>query len=238
MMYNRTCQIENKDVEIHEKLLQRIFNKDDELVIFDIGACEGINSIRYARMFPNSKVYAIEPLIDNIQIIKDNTLNYKIENIEIFRTCLSDKIEEAIFFVSSGIPERYQNLELNWNFGNKSSSLLCPNKTKEIFPWLKFEESIKIRTNTLTNFCYENEIVRIDFIHMDVQGAELKVLNGATQILSKIKSIWLEVEEVPLYKDQPLKKDIEDFFYKNGFTKVIDTVGKVSGDQLYVKNDM
>ena len=46
--------------------------------------------------------------------------------------------------------------------------------------------------------------------------------------------IWLEVEAVPYYKNQPLKQDVEQFMEANGFYKVRDTVGAVDGDQLYV----
>ena len=69
---------------------------------------------------------------------------------------------------------------------------------------------------------------------MDVQGAELRVLNGAGTLLDSVRVIWMEVEAKPLYKDQPLKADVERFMASRGFEKRLDTVGSVSGDQLYV----
>ena len=44
----------------------------------------------------------------------------------------------------------------------------------------------------------------------------------------------MEVEAKPLYKDQPLKKDVERYMKGHGFEIRLDQVGKVSGDQLYV----
>jgi hypothetical protein len=44
----------------------------------------------------------------------------------------------------------------------------------------------------------------------------------------------MEVEAKPLYKDQPLKEDVEEFMTSRGFAKRLDTVGSISGDQLYV----
>jgi len=51
-------------------------------------------------------------------------------------------------------------------------------------------------------------------MQMDVQGCELKVLKGASSILSKIKLIYMEVANEEYYKEQPLKKDVEIFMTK------------------------
>jgi hypothetical protein len=69
---------------------------------------------------------------------------------------------------------------------------------------------------------------------MDVQGAELMVLTGATASLNFIKSIWLEVSAVHLYKGQPLADDIEKFMRKKGFVMVKDCLYGICGDRLYV----
>jgi len=125
---------------------------------------------------------------------------------------LSSKKGEATFYVSSGQPENKEKLsDGSYEFGNKSSSLFKPGKTKEVHPWLKFKETITIKTETLDNFCRSKSISNIDFIHMDVQDAELMVLQGGVNMLPNVKSIWLEVEKIALYKKQALKNNIEKF---------------------------
>jgi FkbM family methyltransferase len=104
----------------------------------------------------------------------------------------------------------------------------------EIHPWLKFEHQVEVNTEQLDSFCQNNSIQKIDLIHMDVQGAELMVLNGAEKMIPKIKMIWMEVENLKLYKDQPLKTDVESFMATHGFTKIKDTVSSIAGDQLWV----
>jgi hypothetical protein len=59
------------------------------------------------------------------------------------------------------------------------------------------------------------------------------VLEGAGSFLKNIKLIWMEVEAVELYKNQPLKNDVERFMQKNNFINILDTVNEVAGDQLY-----
>ena len=83
-------------------------------------------------------------------------------------------------------------------------------------PWLEFNTSITIDIDTLKNFCDEHKIDNIDFIHMYVQGAELKVLQGANELIGKIKSVWLEVEKVALYENQALKIDFQGDKIKTG----------------------
>ena len=99
---------------------------------------------------------------------------------------------------------------------------------------LKFDQIETVDTDTLHSFCQEHKIQLIDYIHIDVQGAELMVLNGASAYISRIKMIWMEVENIPLYKDQPLKTEVELYMLRNGFTKIKDTVNHISGDQLWV----
>lgn len=69
---------------------------------------------------------------------------------------------------------------------------------------------------------------------MDVQGAELLVLEGAGNFISNIKAIWLEVSKIEYYKGQPLESDIKNFMSKNGFVLVKDFKNSDQGDQLYV----
>lgn len=222
----------NTSVEIEKELLS-LFKKNDKLIIFDIGSCDGIDSIRYSKLFPKSIIYAFEPLEENILLLKKNLSIHSIKNVFPFQIALSDKNGLGEFYISSGKPE---NLIVNdnWDYGNKSSSLLAPWKVSEIFPWLKFESKKIVKTRTLLSFCIEHEIKRIDFIHLDVQGAEIMVLSGAEYKLTDIKAIWTEVEQIDLYKCQPLKEDIETFLLKNGFSKIKDTVNDVFGDQFWV----
>ena len=140
----------------------------------------------------------------------------------------------AEFFLSEGEPDDLKNDD-NWNYGNKSSSLLPPSEEmKKHTEWLNFKNKIQVNTLRLDNYVAGKKIEGIDFIHMDVQGAELMVLDGAGVFLNKIKLIWLEVEAVELYKGQPLKSNVEEYMQKNNFVNVLDTVDNISGDQLYL----
>ena len=215
-----------------KKDLLKLFKKEDDLIILDIGGCEGEESVRYTRLFPNAFIYIFEPLPSNQELIKKNVDDYEIKKVKLCPIALSDNDGQAEFYVSSGHPED-QKKELDWDFGNKSSSLLEP-EFSIIQKWLEFKEKINVPTMTLNTFFKQNNIDKVDFVHMDVQGAELKVLEGAKEKLKKIKTIWLEVSNVELYKNQPLTDEIEMFMKKNRFHLIKSEFSGQFGDQFYV----
>lgn len=227
----------NSPIDIENELLS-LLKKEDFKIIFDIGACEAEDSIRFSKLFPNAIIYAFEPRPDNI--IKANGLirKYNAKRIVLENIALSDKNGFSDFFLSEGRPEEAEKYE-GWDFGNKSSSLLPP--SEEIlrhFKWLKFNKKIQVQTMMLEDYTKENKIDAIDYAHIDVQGAELMVLKGAGDFIHNIKIIWMEVENVELYKSQPLKKDVEKFMISNGFVNMLDTVEEVAGDHLYVNSKL
>ena len=222
-------------VEIKFELLH-FFNKKDPLIVFDIGACEAEDSIRYADLFPDAAIYAFEPRLDNYQKGQELIRQYNKTNIIFENIALSNKNGTAEFHLSEGEPESLRNDE-HWNYGNKSSSLLPPSEElKKHTGWLTFEKKIIVQTKTLASYVSEKNISTIDFMHIDVQGAELMVLEGAGSFCNKVKIIWMEVEAIRLYKNQPLKDEVEYFMNNKNFINVLDTVNQVSGDQLYINS--
>lgn len=216
----------------HEKKLLRLLGGRAGLTVLDIGSCDGLDAIRYARMFPGARVIAFEPLPANQDTIRRNLQDFAHQNIEVVPVALARTRGRARFHVSSGAPPS-ASPDGEWNYGNKSSSLLSPALHTEKVPWVKFEEVVEVDTDTLHNVCVDKAIERIDFAHMDVQGAELEVLSGAGEWLKRLGVVWMEVSRAPLYAGQPLKKDVEQFMKTHGFRLVLDDVGRVSGDQLW-----
>ena len=80
---------------------------------------------------------------------------------------------------------------------------------------LKSTESIA--TISLDEFAAGADIEPVDFIKIDVQGAELDVFQGAPRILGQALAIVSEVEFVPLYLDQPLFGEVCAFLDAHSF---------------------
>ncbi|WP_414572787.1 FkbM family methyltransferase [Nostoc sp. CCY 9925] len=79
--------------------------------------------------------------------------------------------------------------------------------------------TIEIETTTLDSFCNTEEINTIDFLQIDVQGADLQVLEGASEILKRgVLGVQVEVEFSHIYVNQPLFADVDVFLRGHGFT--------------------
>lgn len=75
-------------------------------------------------------------------------------------------------------------------------------------------ETSTVRTRRLDDIA---EVKAIDYMKVDVQGAELDVLGGATRLLRGTVVVEAEVEFEPLYKGQPLFGDIDRFMREQSF---------------------
>lgn len=214
---------------------RRIFGSAGPAVICDIGACEGEDSVRYARAFPQARILAFEPLPANQAMVRANFARYQTDRGLLIPVALSDRLGEATFHVSSGRPRELFAGE-HWNYGNKSSSLLPPAASDPMHGWIEFKEAITVPTSTLDAVCAEQGVEHIDFIHMDVQGAELLVLAGAPHMLPRTSAVWLEVSTQELYSGQPLDRDVRQFMAQQGFQLCYSTRhgDGLQGDHLYV----
>jgi len=104
------------------------------------------------------------------------------------------------------------------------SSLYPPNESymerfNGYIDLIQLNRTIEVETTTLDTFCQSQNIKEIDFIHLDVQGGELSVLEGASEILDRsILAVYSEVEFTDIYVNQPLFGDIDVFLRNKNFT--------------------
>ena len=61
------------------------------------------------------------------------------------------------------------------------------------------------------------EVTDCDYLKLDVQGGELDVLKGAARLLKGVIFVHTEVEFAPVYRNQPLFADVDEFLRESGF---------------------
>lgn len=112
------------------------------------------------------------------------------------------------------------------------SSLYKPNETfNKLYNNLEvtnLKDEIEIETITLDYFIDKHDIGNIDFIKIDVQGAELDIFKGASNALKNVLNIVCEVEFIDVYENQPLFGDICNYLsqYNLMFNKFLGLAGR------------
>lgn len=76
----------------------------------------------------------------------------------------------------------------------------------------KAKDKIIINTRTIDSLANEHELINVDFAKIDVQGAELAILQGGENFFKdNLIGLEVEVEFSSMYKDQPLFSDVDIF---------------------------
>ena len=170
-------------------------NIKDGSTILDIGCNDGYHSIKFSNMFPNSKIFSFEPEPRCLDVFNAKGIP---SNVTVYDYALSNTDGLDMFWRCSGfVPDNPNHREADW-----SGSLLQPKIHLEAVPWMKFDTTYEVTTKRLDTWFNEVLIDTIDFIWMDVQGAEHLVFEGASGILDRVKYIHTEFDDRELYSGQ------------------------------------
>lgn len=85
------------------------------------------------------------------------------------------------------------------------------------FEVASLKKETRIDTVSLDYFVEQNAIGEIDFIKIDVQGAELDIFEGGVNALKGVTFIVSEVEFIHHYEDQPLFGDVCNLLSQHDF---------------------
>lgn len=190
------------------RLLEEIFGNEQGLVVFDIGACN-FNESRQFKETLNADVYAFEPDKDNIEAHREAAEK---AGVRVFPIALSDEDSETIFYPSD-------NLDGNtWRY---SGSLIKP-VVKEGTSEGVFHHGLiynldgyRVITKRFDTFCKENNIMKVDFVHIDVQGAETKVLSALGEYRPRL--IFAETCEFETYETGTTLEEFDYFMSQLGY---------------------
>lgn len=162
-------------------------------VIMDVGAATGKWTKQAIKQFPNAKVLLIEGNSVFESALKSMNMPYEM-------TLVSDKESTKVKFY---IPSEDNSLNI------AGSSMLTQNSM------IAYKEVIQAST-TLDNLAKKHNIYP-DFIKLDVQGAEMLVLKGSTEVLKSASIITVEIQIHNLHQGAPTFRQIANLLWKAGF---------------------
>lgn len=185
--------------------------------ILEIGCNSGGDTLAMLRAMPQAKIYCFEPDPRAIARFRKK-LGSNLERVRLFEVALSDRSGPIEFHASGGgaFPEGF----------DQSGSIRRPKNHLVEYPLVSFGKTITVQTLTLDDWCSQNDITNVDFIWMDVQGAEGDVIAGARNILQKTRFLYTEYSNNELYEGQLSLKQLM------ALLPLFDIIAKYPGDVL------
>jgi FkbM family methyltransferase len=151
-------------------------------VIFDIGAYDGGDSIRFKEAFREACVISFEADPVRYPIVFENVDLFGIKAVN-SAVCESDN---PVQWYQS----RYEHLDGN-NVGGQGSLFRHSMEFRREFDFIRQSEAtITVKGTRIDTFCRESGIDQIDLAHIDVEGAEYEVVCGLGS--ARPKMIYLE----------------------------------------------
>ncbi|MGV6861812.1 MAG: FkbM family methyltransferase [Putridiphycobacter sp.] len=179
--------------------------------LIDIGANAGYFSILASNYGDKSiEHFAFEPMPENLNLLKQHIKANHINNIKVYGFALSDKNGEIEF---------------------SNSKNLAANTYKQESSMFRGEK-IKVKTIQLDSFEDKDLVAKNCFLKIDVEGAELDVLNGAKKFLEVNKPNLLLATHDCHVKN--VKRDCLIFLENLGYScQVLDDI-KIDGQEDFL----
>lgn len=167
--------------------------------ILEIGCNDGSDTLRFLRAMPDARIYCFEPDPRAIRRFRQQ-IGSGHDNVKLVEIALSDRTGTIDFYPSSGrYPGGGDDKPEGWDL---SGSIRRPKNHLIEYPWVKFDQVMPVQTRRLDDWCAENGVRQVDFIWMDVQGAEGDVIAGAREILKSTRYLYTEYSNRETYEGQ------------------------------------
>jgi FkbM family methyltransferase len=167
----------------------------------DVGANEGFYTLFAAhRVVPGGRVYSFEPSPREGARLENNIFINRLTNVRIFKEGLAERLGAGVLHVAD---REHNGQNTLGTFGH---------------PGVKCEDDIEIALTTLDCLREKGEIGRMDVVKMDVEGAEMRVLEGGLQALRLDKPVLLmELFDAALRGQNSSADEVLDLLRDLGF---------------------
>lgn len=187
-----------------EFLFLSVFKAGDVVSILDLGANSGCTTILLASAFPNATVIAVEPDVDSFDLLVENTRDFGSRVICVNKAVWGE--QETLGFSKS--PYRGGG---HW--------------ARRVEPADTMDGNLCVKCTTIDDIMIEHCLKSLDILKVDIEGAEISVLQHGGKWLELLSCVAIELHEdtpfgsaVKLFEERFPASDFEIF--KSGEKRV------------------
>src|ERR687891_2365945 len=203
--YEFYCRVNKDDFKImtiHEDDIIEHFTPKQGDIVVDIGAHIGLYTIISSkRVGANGKVVAIEAHPSNFEMLKSNIKLNQLTNVI--------PLNYAVYSKETKIKLYLPEVESGYTIYNTIMSNRAGTEDK----------FVDVNAQTVDYLLQLNKITDVNWVKIDVEGAEFEVLKGASNVLSKSKDIALLIEVHGLDNYRPILEFLGSYNFKIEFEK-------------------
>ncbi len=208
--YRQRNRPQSFDTNLRDKISSQL--RDSTLTIVDVGAqkLESEDHI-YAPLCSvglRHRIIGFEPLVDKMT---ERMAAESEQSLVMLPYAVGDNAEHTLFVNNEDATSSI--FPLNQDFCSDFEHIHA----------LRTVKTISVTTKELDDLLPDGA-VPVDFLKLDIQGAELMALKGAERLLNRTAVIHCEVEFSPIYQGQPLFPDVQAFLNARGFDLIDITV--------------
>lgn len=161
--FNDGQSFSNTYLEIFQNNIYQFIPDSNRNTIIDCGANMGLSVFYFALNYPNHRIIAFEPDPAIFAVLKENVNTFGFSNVVLHNEAVWNKEETLAFFTDKGMGGRVEN-----SYTNQKPSHIKAVRLKE----------------------YIN--ADVDFLKIDIEGAEDTVLRDCADRLSEVNNIFFE----------------------------------------------
>lgn len=187
--------------------------------ILHVGAHECEELQDYLRYVNISKILWVEAIPEKVALCRQNHPDIRIET-----AIVSNVVENVRFHVSSN---------------GQSSSMLDLGLHSQFYPHITYTHEFESETRRLEDVLRPYKDIEFNFLNFDIQGAELKALQGMEEYLSRVDYVYTEVNSDYVYENCALVEEMDEYLMKFGLYRV--ETGWTDcqwGDAFYIRQDV
>jgi FkbM family methyltransferase len=150
-------------LEIFEDEVYKFNTPNNSPTIIDCGANIGLSIIYFKRLYPNANITAFEPDPDIFDLCKYNCNQFNLQDVEIVNAAVWKENTEMTFFADGAL----------------GGNIMAEGKNNT---------GTKVKAEKLSSYLDRP----IDFLKIDIEGAEYEVLKSCKDLLGNVQNLFVE----------------------------------------------